>query len=133
MRKTILALALVTSLGGCAQLQAIQGGISIATASITNPVTKTKEAEIEIALDAAINALQAYKSACSAGSADKNCKANVAAVQVYTRQAKPMIIQLRSFVDNNDQVNAVVVYNQLNTLYANIKQAASNIGVKLGS
>lgn len=132
-KKTLIVLALAVSLGGCAQLQALRGGITIATASIVNPVTKEKEAQIELAGNAAINALQAYKAACKNGVADKSCKANVAAIQTYTRQIPPLLDQLRSFVDNNDQVNALVVYDQLTTLYANVKKAATNLGVSAGS
>jgi hypothetical protein len=46
---------------------------------------------------------------------------------------KPLIVQLRSFVDNNDQINAAVVYNQLRALYVNVKATASQLGINLGS
>jgi len=129
--KKIIALALTLSLGACAQLQAVGTGISLATKSISNPVTKTEEAQIELAIDSAIEALKTYKKACVAGSADVNCRANIAQIQVYTRQIKPLVAQLRNFVDNNDQINATVVYNQLTSLYANVKTIATNLGVKL--
>jgi hypothetical protein len=133
MRKIILALTLSLSLAGCAQLQAITGGLSLATASVTNPVTQTKEAEIELAVDSAIQLLKAYKKACVQGTADVHCRANIGQIQAYTRQMTPLVAQLRAFVDNNDQVNAVVVYNQLAALYATMKSAASSLGVSLGS
>ena len=129
--KKIIVLALTLSLGACAQLQAVGTGISLATKSISNPVTKTEEAQIELAMDSAIEALKTYKKACVAGSADVNCRANIAQIQVYTRQIKPLVIQLRNFVDNNDQVNATVIYNELTSLYANVKTIANNLGVKL--
>lgn len=132
MKKFLIIVGLAFSVAGCAQLQAIDNGISLATASITNPVTKTKEAQIELAFDTGVQVLLTYKRACVAGSADVNCKANIRAIQVYTRQAGPMIAQLRSFVDNNDQVNAIVVYNQLTNLYVNFKTAAANVGVNVG-
>jgi|GEM_PF-4726454 len=133
MRKIILAMTLSLALAGCAQLQAITGGISLATASVANPVTPTKEGEIELALNSAVQVLITYKRACLAGSADKNCRDNIRQIQAYTRQIKPMVAQLRGFVDNNDQVNAVVVYNQLTTLYTNMKAAAASLGVSIGS
>lgn len=133
MRKIILAIGLALTVAGCAQIQAITGGISLATATIENPVTPTKEGEIELALDSAVQVLKTYKKACIAGTADKNCRDNIAQIQAYTRQIKPMVAQLRGFVDNNDQVNAVVVYNQLTTLYTNMKVAATSLGVSLGS
>lgn len=133
MRKIILAVTLALSLGGCATFNAFTTGISLATKSIANPVTKSEEAQVELALDTAVQALKVYKKACIAGSADKNCKANIAQIQAYTRQVPALVAQLRGFVDNNDQVNATVIYNQLTALYANVKTAAANLGVSLGS
>jgi type IV pilus biogenesis protein CpaD/CtpE len=133
MKRLILALTLSLALAGCAQLEAITGGISLATASVANPVTPTKEGEIELALNSAVQVLITYKRACLAGSADKNCRDNIRQIQAYTRQIKPMVAQLRGFVDTNDQVNAVVVYNQLTTLYTNMKAAAASLGVSIGS
>lgn len=133
MKRIILAAILSLGLAGCAQMQAITGGISLASASISNPVTPTKEGEIELALDSAVQVLKTYKKACAAGTADKNCRDNIGQIQAYTRQIKPMVVQLRNFVDTNDQVNAVVVYNQLTTLYTNMKAAATSLGVSLGS
>jgi hypothetical protein len=133
VKRIILAAALALSLAGCAELKAIQTGISISQASIANPVTKTQEGEIELAFHSAITVLNTYKRACIAGTADVHCRNNIQQVQAYTRQIKPLIVQLRGFVDNNDQVNAVVVFNQLTTLYTNFKAAATALGVNLGS
>jgi len=133
MKRIILAAALSLSLAGCANLEAISNGLSLATASVANPVTQTKEAEIELAVDSAIKVLQTYKRACVAGTADVHCRDNIGQIQAYTRQIKPLVGQLRNFVDTNDQVNAVVVYNQLSQLYATMKAAAASLGVSLGS
>ena len=133
LKRIALALTLTLSLAGCASLEAITNGLSLATASVANPVTPIKEAQIELALDSAVKVLQTYKQACIAGSADKNCRDNISQIQAYTRQIRPMVLQLRNFVDTNDQVNAVVVYNQLSSLYANMKSAAASLGVSLGS
>lgn len=133
MLKIVIAAFVTLSLAGCATLDAVTTGISLATKSIANPVTKSEEAQVELALDTAVQALMVYKKACVAGSADKNCRANIAQIQAYTRQVPALITQLRGFVDNNDQVNATVVYNQLTALYANVKNAAASLGVSLGS
>lgn len=133
MRKFVAIGLIVLSLGGCAQLQAVSQGISLATKTITNPVTKEEEAKIELAMDTALQLLLTYRRACIAGSADVNCKANIRMLQPYTRAAVPLIKQLRSFVDNNDQINASVVYNQLTSLYVNLKAAAQSVGVNVGS
>lgn len=132
MKRLILAAALALSLGGCATFNAVTTGISLATKSIANPVTKAEEAQVELALDTAVQALKAYKQACIAGTADKNCRINIAQIQAYTRQVPVLVVQLRGFVDNNDQVNASMAFNQLVALYANVKKAAADLGVSLG-
>jgi hypothetical protein len=131
MKKFIIIL-LALGLAGCAQLQAVGTGISLATKTIANPVTKAEEAQVELSGDVILQGLLAYKQACQTGTADKNCRANVAQVQAYTRQIRPLIAQLRTFVDNNDQINASVIYNQLTALYTNAKSAATALGINLG-
>lgn len=133
MRKLFLIAAMALSLTGCAALNSITGGISLATKSITNPVTKDEEAQVELAIDAALAVLRGYKRACIQGTADKSCRANIKAIQRYTLQMPPLITQLRGFVDSNDQLNAVVVYNQLTALYTNFKSAAGSLGYNVGN
>lgn len=133
MRKFIAVGLVALSLGGCAQLSAVSQGISLATKTITNPVTKEDEAKVELAMDTALQVLLVYKRACVAGTADVHCKTNIAMLQPYTRAAVPLLHQLRGFVDNNDQINASVVYNQLTSLYVNLKAAAQSVGVNVGS
>lgn len=133
MRRLLLIGAIAFALGGCAQLGTIGTGISLVTKSVANPVTPTEEVQIEAAIDAAIVALKGYKTACAQGTADKSCRANIAAIQKYTRQMPPLITQLRGFVDNNDQLNASVVYNQLSALYINFKTSAASLGYNVGN
>lgn len=132
MRKTLAIALLALSLGGCAQLSTVGSGISLITKSVTNPVTTQDLYAVEASVRIAVTALQTYKRACLANAADKQCRANIAAIQPYTRQIPPMLAQLRSFVRQNDQVNAAVVYNQLVTLYGNLKASALALGVNLG-
>lgn len=133
MKKLFLALALTLSIAGCTTLNNIGTGLSLATKSITNPVTRTEEVQIEAAIDAAVVILKGYKQACAQGVADKPCRANIKAIQLYTRQMSPLIAQLRTFVDTNDQINAIVVYNQLTALYANFKATAAQLGYNVGN
>jgi len=133
VKRIVIVLALTLSLGACAQLQTLQNVAKFATATITNPVTKEMEAQIELGFDAALQILLSYRRACIAGTADVNCRRNIEIIQPYTRQAKPLIAQLRSFVDNNDQVNATVAYNQLVALYGNLKRSAAEVGMNIGS
>jgi hypothetical protein len=131
--KRYLAIVLVSlSLGGCAQLSAISGGLSLVTKTIQNPVTEQELYQIEASIRILTEALLTYRRACIAGSADLRCRANIEAIQPYTRQVPPMLAQLRGFVRNNDQINAVVLYNQLTQLYTNVKSSAAQLGVPLG-
>lgn len=137
MRKVfaaLMALVLIGPMvGGCAQLAALKNAADIATVSVANPITMDKLFEIEASLKIAISALQTYKRACAANAADKVCRANVAAIQVYTRQFKPYFLQLRAFVRNNDQINATNTYQALVNLYNQAQATAVNLGVSIGS
>jgi len=129
-----MALVLIGPLvGGCAQLQALSNAANLSTASVANPITMDKLFEIEASLKIAISALQTYKKACAANAADKVCRANVAAIQVYTRQFKPYFLQLRAFVRNNDQINAANTYQALVNIYNQAQATAVNLGVSIGS
>jgi hypothetical protein len=134
MKRIFIAAALAVSLavGGCSTLNNLDTAFQLATKSITNPVTKDDLYKVESGVQIAFTALNAYKQSCAQGLVDKNCRANVAAVQQYTRQLPPLLAQLRSFVKQNDQINATVVYNQIVTLVANFKTAASNVGINVG-
>lgn len=132
--KRLFAIAIIAlSLAGCSTLQNFGTAVQLATKSITNPVTKDDLYKVESGVRIAFTGLQAYKDSCAQGLVDTNCRANVAAVQVYTRQLPPLLAQLRSFVKTNDQINATVVYNQIVTLIANFKTAAANVGIKIGA
>jgi hypothetical protein len=133
VKKLAIVMVVALGLGGCSTLGNIGTGISLVTKSVTNPVTKTEEAQVELAIDAALAVLRGYKQACIQGTADKSCRVNIQAIQKYTRQMPPLITQLRGFVDTNDQVNAVVVYNQLTSLYTNFKTAAGQLGYNVGN
>lgn len=132
MRKYLAIVMVALSLGGCAQLSAVSGGLSLITKTIQNPVTEQELYQIEASIRILTEALLTYRRACIAGSADLRCRENIEAIQPYTRQVPPMLAQLRGFVRNNDQINAVVLYNQLTQLYTNVKSSAAQLGVPLG-
>ena len=129
-----LAIAMVAlSLGGCAQLQAVSSGLSLVTKTITNPVTEQELYAVEATARILVEALLTYRRACIAGSADLRCRENIEAMQPYTRQIKPLLVELRGFVKNDDQINAVVVYNRLTSLYTTVKASAIQLGIPLGA
>ena len=133
MRKLAAILLLSISLSGCAALQNIQEAVSIGTASVANPVTKERLRQIEAATTLVFVGLNTWKQSCVRGLINATCKEQIAAVQVYTRQLPPYLTQLRMFVKNDDQVNAVVVYNNISNLVATVKARAAASNVQLGS
>jgi len=122
MKRLLAAVLIAASLAGCAQLR-------ILTGSVDNPVDRTTLAQVEQTLDLATKSLLVYRRSCLRGAADVHCRANIRAIQVYTRQVPPLVAQLRGFVKENDQVNALVVYNQLTQLMSNAKRIAVASGV----
>lgn len=133
MRKYLAIVFVALSLGGCAQLSAVSGGLSLITKTVQNPVTDQELYQIEASIRILTEALLTYRRACINGSADLRCRENIAAIQPYTRQVPTLLTQLRLFVRNNDQINAVVIYNQLTQLYTNVKSSAAQLGIPLGA
>lgn len=133
MKKLLLIGLLAVSLGGCATFQKIESAISLTTRSFTNPITLTDLYAAENGVTLAFVTLNTYKAACINGTADKSCRANIQAIQAWTRQLPPLLAQLRTFVKTNDQLNAITVYNQLTALVATVKTAAANAGINVGS
>lgn len=132
MRKYLAIVLVALSLGGCAQLQAVSGGLSLITKSVTNPVTENELYQIEASLTILVKGLVAYRRACLAGNADKHCRANILAIQPYTKEVEVYLPMLRKFVRENDTLNAANMYNTLTTLYGNAKDTALRLGVNLG-
>jgi hypothetical protein len=128
MKKFVLILALIVPLAGCAGLSQRLIGFDI-TASTANPVTPAMLGEIEEGLSAATVGLLTYRRLCIAGKADAHCRGNILRIQVYTKQAKPLILALRRFVRENDQVNAVVAFNTLRDIVLQIKSTRATMGV----
>lgn len=131
--KRLLAVGLLAlSLAGCSTLSNIGTAISIGTTSIANPVTKERLYEVENAAIVLASGLNAWKRACIEGAIPVACRAQIANVQIYTRQIGPYLVSLRKFVKTNDQVNAVVVFNQLSDVIGIVKNRATAAGQTVG-
>lgn len=133
MKKIILAATLALSLGACSTLQNIGTAISVGTASIANPVTPTRLNQMESALILVAAGLNGWKDTCVKGLIPPVCKDQIAQVQVYTVQVKPALIRLRAFVHNNDQINAVSVFNDLVGIINEVKTRAAAGGVAINT
>lgn len=128
MKRLALVFALALSLGGCANLPKI---IDLATGNgLTNPVTPEMVYKVENTMILAVSGLLAYKNACIAKTIDQSCRGTIMKLQVYTRQAAPVIKDLRVFVRTNDQVNAVKAYNLVSGLLDSFKSTAVAAGVQ---
>lgn len=136
MRKLLIVPILCLGLGGCASLpsiHAIETAIQLGTASIANPVTKQRLYQIESAITVVFVGLNTWKDQCRAGTIPASCKDQIAHVQIFTRQLKPYLVQLRGFVKNNDQVNAAAIFNQITDTISAIKAQAATNNIKIGS
>ena len=122
----ICTLALSLGVSGCANLPKI---IDLATTGISNPVTPDMVYRVENGMIVAVSGLLAYKRACIAKKIDQSCRGIIVKLQVYTRQAAPVIRDLRAFVRDNDQVNAIKAYNLVSGLLDQFKAAAIANGV----
>jgi hypothetical protein len=127
MRKTFLALALIIPLTGCAGLA---DGFKFATASVENPVTPAMMYDVENGLRVATAGLLTYRRLCILKKVDVHCRANIEKIQVYSRAAKPVLVNLRAYVRDNDQVNAISAFNTLRQIIADINTAKAAAGVQ---
>lgn len=130
--KRIFVLLLCLSLGGCAGLQNLGAAISLGTTSIADPVTPTRLNQMESTITLVFAGLNAWKSTCVKGLIPPSCKAQITAVQGYTRQIPPYLAQLRTFVKSGDQINAVSAFNNLTALVGTIRSQAAASGQTVG-
>ncbi len=129
MRKQLLAIMLAAPLPGCLGLGEI---IDISTISVTNPITLDMLNDFEAVETVAFAGLGAYKKSCIRGDLPPSCKGVVISIQGYTRQLPPLQTSLRTFVRNNDQVNAKVVFTTIKDLIARAKSVATANGIAVG-
>jgi len=128
LRLTLVLLASLT-FASCAGKSVFQGGPSL-TASINNPVTKDMIYDVENTLVVGVSGLLQYKNACAKKLIDQKCRPIVQKLQGYTRRAKPLLVSLRKFVRENDQINAIQVYNELRNILGQFQQTVAVNGVQ---
>lgn len=117
--KRFIALFLCLGLLGCAQFSAVQE----AFAPRPNPITQETLTKAENSFILALVALGTYKQLCAEKQIDRSCRARVEYLQkTYTRPAKPILKNLRKFVDDNDQVNALTALNTLTQITNDLKR-----------
>lgn len=131
MRKFLVLLAVGLTLSDCANLQRALDVANVATASIQNPVTPAMLRDIESGMIVVVAGLNAYRQSCVRGVLPPSCRTVTRSIQTYTKQIPPMLVTLRAFVRNNDQVNAIVVYNTIRNLLDGLRATATQHNVGL--
>lgn len=136
----VVILALMAS--GCALfdtggLSVFQGGTSL-TASTQN-VTPRMVNDIEEGAKAVTAGLVAYRRACIRKQVNASCRETIVSIQRFTRPlctefvnkrcAEGVIADLRRFVAQNDQVNAIATLNLARQLIMNIQSTRAAKGV----
>lgn len=124
MKNLAIILAVVLTISGCAQLQTALDVVSTSTASIANPVTKDRLNDVENAAIIAFAGLNAYKRSCVERAIPSSCRTVIQKIQVYTRKLPQQLVNLRNFVNNNDQVNAITAYNAVTQALSDFRNVA---------
>jgi len=132
MKRFLIVFILAMPLGGCLTFQDISNVANVATASVSNPVTKENLKAVEDGATVTFAALGAYKRVCVSRTIDQSCRTVIQKLQVYTRKLPPLLVSLRAFIRDNDQINAVIVYNTIKQLVSDFKSVASSNNVPLG-
>ncbi len=137
MKRFLIVPLLALVLVGCAGIDksVFQGGASL-TASVQNPVTREMEAGVEATYQVAASSALAYARLrrCAAGetaSLTNRCSTwpIVQKFKSINRIVFAQLKNLRGFLDNNDQVNAISAYNTIQTALASFKATAATSGI----
>lgn len=137
MKKIALIVLLAAAVGGWSPGSCIPEQIfQASTASIANPVTKDMLNGAENGGILIFAGLRAYKKACVDQVVPQSCRGVIQRIQVYTRKLRHpdgsgILADLRSFVKNNDQVNAVIAYNAAMQLMTDIRTIAASNNVQV--
>lgn len=133
IKVAIATLLIAFTLGACAQFKSIETAIQLGTASVANPVTKVRLSQMEKAAIVVFAGLNTWKTSCAQEIIPPVCKTQIAGVQIYSRQIPPYLMQLRTFVKTNDQVNAQVVWNNVIGIIDTVKSQAAAGGVTIST
>lgn len=123
--RRIAIVFLALSLAGCAgdfSRSVLVGGASI-TAPVDNPVTPQRLSQVEESLRLAMSGLVGYRRLCIAKAIPQTCRDTILKIQPYTKLAATEVKRLRTFVRQNDQINAIKVFGSLQGLIADINTA----------
>lgn len=120
MKKLFALVLLLPLLSGCLALE-----------SRKNPITKKDLYALETALAVSLSGLNSYRRLCVAKMIDQKCRTVIVQIQSHTKPIPVYMVTLRRFVKDNDQVNALTVFNTVLQLLADSKQIAQMNGVRM--
>lgn len=99
---------------------------------VNNPITKEVLYTVENSAIVVFAGLNAYKKSCVQKVIPESCREVLKEVHKYTVAIPSVLLDLRKFVKENDQVNAIKAYNTVVTMVAHAKQVAVSRGVVVG-
>lgn len=127
--KKVLILVLALGLGACEPFDRFASVIGPATVGIEQPISRDTLADVESGFIVVFAALNAYKESCVRKVIPQSCRNVIEQMQAYTVMLPPLIRNLRMFVKNNDQVNALTVYRTVTGLMDDLKAVGRNANV----
>lgn len=131
MKKLLLILPLALSLGACQTFGQLVDSVGNIVSPAPNVITKQTLYDFENGMIIAFAGLNAYKKSCIAGAISASCRGTIAKLQGYTRQIPAVLAEVRGFVKNNDQVNALQYFAEAKTLLADFEAVATQNGIKV--
>ncbi len=126
--KRLIPILLLLSLSGCAGFNQV---FQAATVGLNNPVTKETLKTTEDGITVVFAGLNAYKKSCVELLIPQSCRGTIAKIQVYTRKLPSLLVNLRAFVRNNDQVTAITAYNAIKQTIMDFRAVASANNVQV--
>lgn len=124
MKKLLLVIAMGLALSGCANLK-------LFFQEYKNPITKEMLYTAENTAVVAFAALKAYKASCQAKAIPQSCRYVVAQIQARTKKVPALLVSLRKFVKENDQVSAQTAYSAIVEIMQQVKAIADVNGIKV--
>ena len=126
MRKLLLVAVLGFGVAGCQTVpdfskSVLQGGASIVT-PIQNPIGRKELYALENSFTVAVAAGVAYRRACVRGLVPVSCRDHIVRAQEYTRRIPPLLVQLRRFVRENNQISAITIFQEVKGLIFGFEQ-----------
>lgn len=130
MRKLLLTTCLAFSLAGCGNQSILTGGNCI-TCDIPNVITMDELYKAENGLIVVEVGMNTYKSLCREGVIPDSCEGILIKLKKYNKIGRTLLKSVRSFVKQNDQINAVIVFGQLKQLILQLQGEATAAGVQI--